>query len=200
MPEYLRRHAFRNIADVEFEFDDEIGFNSIFFYNTFDRGGFAGHENEWVTVRNQKVVEYGKEYSDDQLNYVLETMPDAIQLPVDQERLPRNAPGSILPHHVKRILGRKGWSTISKRAGDYGAPAGQVCASEMFEVSIGDDNNWSKWFQAKILLWKYDSGNQVKYALVGNDVTDKLAYVHEPGNPLKFLDETRLTTFLLTSS
>nr|CAG8435801.1 9002_t:CDS:2 [Entrophospora candida] len=174
MPEYLRRHAFRNIADVEFEFDDEIGFNSIFFYNTFDRGGFTGHENEWVTVHNQKVVEYGKEYSDDQLNYVLETMPDAIQLPVDQERLPRSKP-------AKMDTWEEG---VEYNPKDYGAPAGQ-------------------WFQAKILLWEYDSGNKVKYALVGNDVTDKLAYVHEPGNPLKFLDigdETRLTTFLLTSS
>ncbi|CAG8635414.1 7690_t:CDS:1, partial [Scutellospora calospora] len=51
-----------------------------------------------------------------------------------------------------------------------------------------------KWVQAKILLWEDDPGNQVEYALVGNDVTDKLAYVHEPGNPLK----TRLTTFLNT--
>ncbi|CAG8838721.1 6016_t:CDS:2, partial [Racocetra persica] len=25
MPEYLRRHSFRIIADVEFEFDDEVG-------------------------------------------------------------------------------------------------------------------------------------------------------------------------------
>ncbi|CAJ0647210.1 4965_t:CDS:2 [Entrophospora sp. SA101] len=217
-------------SDVEFEFDDEIGFNFIFFYNTFDRGGFTGHENEWVTVHNQKVVDYGKEYSDDQLNYVLETMPGAIQLPVRiRVRRPNEnnliaifsydfydtmnnnkeytcvvdtgAPESILPYHVKRILGRKGWSTNPKRAGGYEAPAGQFYASEMFELSIGDDNNWSKWVQAKILLWEYDPSNQVKYALVGNDVTDKLAYVHEPGNPLKFLDigdETRLTTFLNT--
>ena len=63
----------------------------------------------------------------------------------------------------------------------------------MFEVSIGDDHNWSKWVQAKILLWEDDPSNQV--------VMDKLAYVHEPENLLKFLDigdETRLTTFLNT--
>ncbi|CAG8477678.1 14965_t:CDS:1, partial [Racocetra persica] len=91
--------------------------------------------------------------------------------------------------------------TNLRRAGGYGAPAEQVCASRMFEVSIGDDHNWSKWVQAKILLWENDPGNQVEYALVGNDVTDKLAYVHEPGNSLKFLDigdETKLTTFLNT--
>ncbi|CAG8645842.1 3880_t:CDS:2, partial [Racocetra fulgida] len=85
------KHTFELIADVEFEFDDEAGFNFIFFYNALDRSEFTGHENEWVTVHNQKVVEYGKEYSDDQLNYVLETMPGAIQLPVDQARLPRKS-------------------------------------------------------------------------------------------------------------
>ncbi|CAG8545522.1 14346_t:CDS:2 [Ambispora leptoticha] len=245
MPEYLRRHSFRIIADIEFEFDDEVGFNFIFFYNALDRGEFTGHENEWVTVHNQKVVEYGKEYSDDQLDYVLETMPGAIQHPVDQTHLPlrskpakmmisqransgddykiririrrpneinliaifsydfydtmnnnkkytcvvdTGAPESILPFHVKRILGRQEWSTNLRRAGGYGAPAEQVCASRMFEV------------QAKILLWENDPGNQVEYAL-GNDVTDKLAYVHEPGNSLKFLDigdEIKLTTFLNT--
>ncbi|CAG8483391.1 8314_t:CDS:2 [Scutellospora calospora] len=95
MPEYLRRHAFKKIADVEFEFDDEVGFNFIFFYNALDMGEFTGHENEWVTVYNQKVVEYGKEYSDDQLDYVLETMPGAIQLPVDQTRLPRSKPAKM---------------------------------------------------------------------------------------------------------
>ncbi|CAG8793573.1 11304_t:CDS:1, partial [Racocetra persica] len=94
-----------------------------------------------------------------------------------------------------------GWSTIPRKAGGYGAPAEQVCACMMFEISIGDDHNWSKWVQAKILLWEEDPGNQVEYALVGNDVTDQLAYVHEPVNPLKFLDigdETKLIAFLNT--
>src|SRR5437773_2303577 len=102
MPEYIRRHAFIKIADVEFELDDEIGFNFIFFYNALDRGEFTGHENEWVTVHNQKVIEYGKEkYSDDQMDYVLEIMPSAIQLPVDQERLPRSKPAKVVnPQHA----------------------------------------------------------------------------------------------------
>ncbi|CAG8593483.1 15652_t:CDS:2 [Acaulospora morrowiae] len=96
MPERFRRNAFRKIADVEFEFDDEIGFNFIFFYNTLDKGEFAGHENEWVTVHNQKVIEYGQEYRNDQLDYILETMPGAIQLPVDQTRLPRSKPAKMV--------------------------------------------------------------------------------------------------------
>ncbi|CAG8641012.1 11386_t:CDS:2 [Ambispora leptoticha] len=249
IPEYLRRRAFIKIADVDLEFEDEVGFNIIFFYNVFDRGEFAGQENEWVTVNNQKVIKYGEEYNDDQLNHVLETMPNAIQLPVDRTRLPRSkpakmviaqrtnsgmiirfeyvrirgrrpnenimivfsydfydacavdtgAPETILLYHVKRILGRRGWSAITMIAGGYGAPAEQIRASMMFEVSIGDDNNRSKWVQARILLWEDYSGDQVECALVGNDVTDQLAYAHEPGNPLKFLDivdEARLTVVL----
>ncbi|CAH1764829.1 6634_t:CDS:2 [Entrophospora sp. SA101] len=191
MPEYLRRHSFRIIADVEFEFDDEVGFNFIFFYNALDRGEFTGHENEWVTVYNQKVVEYGKEYSNDQLDYVLETMPGAIQHLVDQTHLPlRSKPAKMVisqransgddykvririrrPNEnnlivIFSILGRQGCSTNLRRAGGYGAPAEQVCAARVFEVSIGDDHNWSKWVQAKILLWENDPGNQVEYALV----------------------------------
>ncbi|CAG8500512.1 8571_t:CDS:2, partial [Acaulospora morrowiae] len=96
MPERFRKNAFRKIADVEFEFDDEIGFNLIFFYNALDRGEFIGHENEWVTVHNQNIIEYGQEYNDDQLNHILETMPGAIQLPVDQTRLPRSKPAKMV--------------------------------------------------------------------------------------------------------
>lgn len=102
------------------------------------------------------------------------------------------APETILPFHVKRVLGRKGWSTIKMTAGGYGAPAKQIHAVMMFEVSIGDDNIWSEWVQAKILLWEDDPGNQVDCALI---VTDQLAFAE---NPLKFLDiadETRLTVF-----
>ncbi|CAG8751719.1 15265_t:CDS:2, partial [Acaulospora morrowiae] len=238
MPERFRRNSFRKIADVEFEFDDEIGFNFIFFYNALDKGEFAGHENEWVTVHNQKVIEYGQEYTDDQLNYILETMPGAIQVPVDQTRLPRSKPAkmvigqrtnngadykirvrvrrpgennliALLPQdfydtknkNKKYTCGawEDGGSTLRLKAGGYGAPAEQIRASESLEVSIGDDNNWTKWVRAKFLLWEERPGDQVEYALVGNDVTDQLAYVHEPGNPLKFLDivdEARLTTFL----
>ena len=58
----------------------------------------------------------------------------------------------------------------------------------MFEISIGDNDNWSKWVQAKIAVWEKEPGDQVAYALVGNDVTDQLAYAHEPRNSIKFLD------------
>ncbi|CAG8821622.1 36119_t:CDS:2 [Gigaspora margarita] len=96
MPEYLRRDAFIKIADVDLEFEDEVGFNMIFFYNALDRGEFVGHEDKWVTVNDQKVIEYGEEYSDDQLNSVFEIMPNAIQLPVDQTRLPQSKPTKMV--------------------------------------------------------------------------------------------------------
>ncbi|KAF0512548.1 ATP dependent DNA helicase [Gigaspora margarita] len=96
MPEYLRRDAFIKIADVDLEFEDEVRFNMIFFYNALDRGEFVGHEDKWVTVNDQKVIEYGEEYSDDQLNSVFEIMPNAIQLPVDQTRLPQSKPTKMV--------------------------------------------------------------------------------------------------------
>ncbi|RIB16029.1 hypothetical protein C2G38_1541330 [Gigaspora rosea] len=90
MPEYLRESAFDKIANIEFEFDDEVGYNLLFFYNALDKGEFAGHESEWVTVHKQRVIEYGQRYDDDKLDYILETMPGAVQIPVDQTRLPCN--------------------------------------------------------------------------------------------------------------
>ena len=67
------------------------------------------------------------------------------------------APQTILPFYIKRMLGRAGWSTVDARvgAGGYGAPARQFCASQMFEISIGDNDNWSKWVQ-KILAIKWN--------------------------------------------
>src|SRR6185295_15890144 len=96
MPEYLRESAFENIADVDFEFDDEVGFNLIFFYKALDKGEFAEHENEWVTVHKQRVIEYGQRYDDEKLDETLEIMPGAIQLPVNQKYLPRNPPAKMV--------------------------------------------------------------------------------------------------------
>ncbi|GBB92660.1 hypothetical protein RclHR1_02040022 [Rhizophagus clarus] len=114
------------------------------------------------------------------------------------------APQTILPYYIRRTLGGKwGWSTHYKIAEGYGAPAVQYSACRMFDVSIGDNNNWTKWVQAKITVWENEPGDQVEYALVGNNVTDQLAYIHEPRNPLKFLDigdEPRLTAFSNTCS
>jgi len=105
MPEYLRRSAFNNITRIgsksDEEFGLEVGLNLLFFYNALDKDEFAGHENEWVTVHNQKVIEYGQMYDDDKLDHILEIMPGAIQLPVDQTKLPRSPPTKMVT--VQRI-------------------------------------------------------------------------------------------------
>ena len=43
-----------------------------------------------MTVYNQEIIEYGKEYSDDESIHLLKNMPGAIQLPVNQKSLPRS--------------------------------------------------------------------------------------------------------------
>lgn len=96
MPECFRGDAFEQIADVDLEFDDEIGFTLIFFYNALDAGKFSGHEDEWVTIYDQKIIEYGQEYDSEKLDRILEAMPSAIQLPVDPTRLPRSKPAKIV--------------------------------------------------------------------------------------------------------
>jgi hypothetical protein len=115
--------------------------------------------------------------------------------------LDTGAQQTVLPYYVKEMLGEKGWDTIEEIARGYGHPALMIGASKVFEVSIGDGNNWTKWVPAKIQVWEEYPGDQVGDALVGNDVTDQLAYLHEPGDPVKFLDvedEVRLNEFVGT--
>ncbi|CAB4398368.1 unnamed protein product [Rhizophagus irregularis] len=91
MPEHMRRHCFFKITDYQSNIDDvQIGCNTIFFYNVLDKGGFLGHENDWVTVYNQKIIEYGEKYSDYEFMQIFEKMPGVVQLPVNQENLPRS--------------------------------------------------------------------------------------------------------------
>ncbi|RIA99014.1 hypothetical protein C1645_811983 [Glomus cerebriforme] len=97
MPEYIRRGTFMHITDDSYkEFGLEVGFNYLFFYNALDNNEFAEHKNEWVTVHKQRVVEYGQRYDDDRLNDILEAMPGAVQLPVDQTKLLRSPPAKIV--------------------------------------------------------------------------------------------------------
>jgi len=117
--------------------------------------------------------------------------------------LDTGAQQTVLPYYVKEILGTEGWDTFEGIAEGYGYPTLLIGASDVFEVSIGDNSNWSKWVPAKIQVWEEYPGNQVEDALVGNDVTDQLAYLHEPGDPVKFLDvrdEVRLNAFVRTCS
>src|SRR5437660_886266 len=69
-----------------------------------------------------------------------------------------------------------------------------------FEVSIGDDLNWSTWVQTnKLRVWEQDPGDQVDSSLIGNDVLDQLTYVHQKGEEFLFLNtqhENQLAEFL----
>ncbi|RGB26739.1 hypothetical protein C1646_720388 [Rhizophagus diaphanus] len=200
MPEYLRRSAFNNITKVgsksDEEFGLEVGLNLLFFYKAFDKGEFAGRENDWVTVHNQRIIEYGQMYDDDKLSCILKTMRGAVQIPVNQTKLPRcpparmvtvrrvnngddykvrvrvkrpnenliaqitynfydtkrnnklyacvldtGAPETILPYYIKETLGDAGWNNYERLAEGYGYPALMTGASDVFMISIGDDNN-----------------------------------------------------------
>ena len=72
--------------------EKEAAQNMLYFYEKLDQGEFAGHRNDWVLVYNQKILEYGPMYDDDKLSDVLDEMPSAIQLPVNQENYPRRPP------------------------------------------------------------------------------------------------------------
>ncbi|RHZ81489.1 hypothetical protein Glove_120g172 [Diversispora epigaea] len=221
MPEYLRQSAFENIADVDFEFDDEVGFNLIFFYKALDKGEFAEHENEWVTVHKQRVIEYGQRYDDEKLDETLEIMPGAIQLPVKQKYLPRNPPAKMVivqrtgngdDYKVRVRVKRPNENLIAQLEYDFydiqnngkmyscvidtGAP--QTILPYYIKKTLGGGKGWST-IVAKAEVWEKTPNDQVQCALIGNDVTDKLAYVHEPRQPIKFLnhhDELNLAQFV----
>ncbi|POG59830.1 hypothetical protein GLOIN_2v1487515 [Rhizophagus irregularis DAOM 181602=DAOM 197198] len=210
MPEHMRRHCFFKITDYQSNIDDvQIGCNTIFFYNVLDKGGFLGHENDWVTVYNQKIIEYGEKYSDYEFMQIFEKMPGVVQLPVNQENLPRSERRRMVKACVKRP-GEPGLfaqidydfydidnnnkryqcviDTDAIASSGYGEGALKYHSYKMFEIWIGDDHNWSKWVQTKIAVWEADSGDQVEDILIGNNITDQLAYVYKPKSPLKFLD------------
>ncbi|RHZ52812.1 hypothetical protein Glove_457g52 [Diversispora epigaea] len=65
------------------EDDQEHALNCICFYDNLDNGQFNNHEEDWVLVYEQKVVEYGKEYTKEQLLDLDRKMPGAIYLPVN---------------------------------------------------------------------------------------------------------------------
>ncbi|PKC13065.1 hypothetical protein RhiirA5_496455 [Rhizophagus irregularis] len=233
MPEHMRRFCFNQITDSESNIDVQSGYNIIFFYNALESGEFLGHENDWVTVYNQEIIAYGKLYSDDELNHIFKKMPSAIQLPVNQKRLPRSKKRKMVTtNHVnnasdykvrasvrrpeepglvalinytlydKTLRGDEGWKKNPITSSGYGEGANEIYATRMFEVRLGDKHDWTKWVQAKISVWEQDPGDEVEHALIGNDITDQLAYAHEPKRPIKFLDSTdeeKLTQFLNNS-
>ncbi|CAB4392280.1 unnamed protein product [Rhizophagus irregularis] len=101
------------------------------------------------------------------------------------------SPLTIFPFHIKRTLwGNEGWKKNPITSSGYKENANEIHATRMFEVRLGDKHDWTKWVQAKISVWEQDPGNEVGHALIGNDITDQLAYTHELKRPIKFLDST----------
>ncbi|CAG8673204.1 9347_t:CDS:2, partial [Ambispora leptoticha] len=74
-------------GQVQSSHGQELQLDFIFFYNVLDGDKFARHENKWVMVHNQKMLEYGQEYDGDQLDNILKTMSGIIQLSVNQKLL-----------------------------------------------------------------------------------------------------------------
>ncbi|CAB4402018.1 unnamed protein product [Rhizophagus irregularis] len=108
---------------------------------------------------------------------------------------------TIFPFQIKRTLGDKGWNLRPIAGLGYGGGIAEIHANKMFEVCLSDRHNWTKWVTAKITVWDQKPGDKEEHALIGNDVTDQLAYVHEPNCPIKFLDNTdeeKFTQFLST--
>ena len=84
MPEHVKRGVFRNITDDD---DVEVAYNYLSFYKKFDLGEFIGHENDWVLMCDQEVKEIRPtDYSDDELNRILEEHPAAVPVPVDESK------------------------------------------------------------------------------------------------------------------
>ncbi|RGB22329.1 hypothetical protein C1646_782218 [Rhizophagus diaphanus] len=102
MPEYMRRYCFHQITGTGSNIDVQSGHDIIFFYNALERGEFLDHENDWITVYNQEIKAYEKEYSDDELNHIFKEIPGAIQLPVNQKSLPRSKKRKIVT--TKRVI------------------------------------------------------------------------------------------------
>ncbi|CAB4388062.1 unnamed protein product [Rhizophagus irregularis] len=96
------------------------------------------------------------------------------------------APETTLPYNVRSTLGKRGWRNQSMIANGYGHPNRVFYVSDTFEVSIGDNNGWSKWVGIDTLrVWQRRPDN-VDSSLVG---TDQLFFVHLPNQGYKFLDE-----------
>ncbi|CAG8720589.1 5473_t:CDS:1, partial [Funneliformis mosseae] len=75
-------------------------------------------------------------------------------------------------------------------ANGYGHPNRVFYASDTFEVSIGDNNRWSKWVGIDTLrVWQRRPDNKIDSSLVGTDVLDQFFFVHLPNQGYKFLDE-----------
>ncbi|RHZ86769.1 hypothetical protein Glove_46g156 [Diversispora epigaea] len=87
MSDIDRGTVFFYIADESaVEFDDEMGFNMIFFYENLDKGTFDEHKDDWVLIYKQEIIKYGSECTRKELEDLEEEMPGSIYFPIDQKR------------------------------------------------------------------------------------------------------------------
>ncbi|CAB4411354.1 unnamed protein product [Rhizophagus irregularis] len=201
MPQNTRDQVFWVFTDIYVTEDDqEYALNCIYFYNSLDNGMFDEHKQDWVLVYKQSVVEYGEKKSNKQRSDLDREMPGALYLPVDSllrgEFLNPKIPAAraVLSQRSagggEYNYGTAGWERQAVVAPGYGAPAKLFLATDPFQVSIGDDNNWSRWVQTNTLrVWERKAGDQVDSSLIGNDVLDQFTYVHRSGGGLFFLNQ-----------
>ncbi|RHZ69358.1 hypothetical protein Glove_284g95 [Diversispora epigaea] len=84
MPDNIRSQIFWVFTNDNAQEDDkEHSLNCIYFYDNLDKGLFNEHKDEWVMIYKQKIIKYGKEYTNQQLADLDEKMPGIVYLPVD---------------------------------------------------------------------------------------------------------------------
>jgi hypothetical protein len=84
MPENAREHIFWALTDDDVAEDDqEYALNSVYFYDSLDRGLFNEHKESWVQVYRQRVVKYGEKKTRQQRSDLDLEMPGVLYLPVD---------------------------------------------------------------------------------------------------------------------
>ncbi|KAF0374976.1 ATP dependent DNA helicase [Gigaspora margarita] len=93
MPDHYRHHVFWALTDDvdRFENDDKAAYNYLVFFNCLDKGEFEMHMDKWVLVYQEKVIEYGQEFTEEQWSK-LEEKSGAIYLPADLSKHPNAKP------------------------------------------------------------------------------------------------------------
>ncbi|CAG8581941.1 4901_t:CDS:2 [Funneliformis caledonium] len=255
------------LADEEsaLEFDNEIAFNLIFFYDNIDKGIFNEHKDEWVLVYKQQLIKYRPEYTRKKLKVLEEEMPGAIYLPVDKSRrddllksllartvsarhvnqehmiriqvrrtgttnsvileynfndpvegnklyksvIDSDVPEMTLLYHVCSTLGKQGWRNQSMIANRYGHPNRIFYASDTFEVSIGNNNRWSKWVGIDTLrVWQRRPDNKIDNTGMqtdNNSFSDKAVQTDSLDKAtqtegIDFLEQIKKANILLTDA
>ncbi|RGB24831.1 hypothetical protein C1646_772560 [Rhizophagus diaphanus] len=62
------------------------------------------------SIASLRLVQYyGQKYDDDKLNSILKTMPGAVQIPVDQTKLPRSPPARMENTFIYYFNGPNDW-------------------------------------------------------------------------------------------